>query len=375
MPTVEHDTIRFLRLDRTFAAYRDDFLSATEAVLESGQVVGGAHVENFESAVLELVDRRFACAVPSGTDALRVAASSLGVDQDWDILVPAYTYIATAGALRFHTPNIRVVDVDDQYHMDADAAERMIDANRPTLVVPVGIFGNGLCTRALRKLGRDGVVILEDAAQSLGSSHDDGPGGGFGVASTLSFAPTKVVPCFGNMGMVVTDDSELAERLQRLRRHGKRTGGDAADTHGFNAMPNAVQAAQLTVMLGHHEARARRRDRIASSYLEAIEQARGIHRPPVREGTTHAWHKFVVRHAQRDALREWLNGEGIQCSIHYPLTIDREENIVAPGQAETENARRLSRESLTLPLYPELEDLEVERICRAIRAFDPTNVP
>lgn len=372
MPTAEHETIQFLRLDRVFAAHRDELMSAAQSVLETGQVVGGYHVSQFESAVLPYTDRRFACAVPSGTEALRVAASSLGVNHDWDVIVPAYTFIATAGALRFHTPNIRAIDVDDHYHMDVSALRDAINRNRPTLVVPVGLFGNGLCTRELRAMQSESVMILEDAAQSFGSNHDQGSGGSLGLVSTLSFAPTKVVPCFGNMGMIVTDDQKLADRMQALRRHGKSAADEPAFTNGFNAMPNAVQAAQLSVILRHHEARAKRRDEIATAYITAIEHARGLHAPPVRASTTHAWHKFVVRHDQRDTLRSWMTRQGIQCQIHYPMTIDRERNIVASDQQQTENAGRLSRESLSLPMYPELEDLEVERICRAIQTFDPT---
>lgn len=374
MHTSENDMIRFLRLDRTFAAHREDFMLAAEGVLASGQVVGGEVVSAFETELASRTGRRFAAAVPSGTDALRVAVSAIGVDHDWDVLVPAYSFLATAGAIRLHTANLRAVDVDDHYHMTREAVEREIRPDRPTLIIPVGLFGNGLDTRDLADLEDDSTVILEDAAQSLGSTHDSGPGGGFGLASTLSFAPTKVIPCFGNMGMVVTDDPEIDDRARRLRRHGKGAVSEPAFAPGFNAMPNAVQAAQLLVLLGHHEARDRRRREIVARFQAAIEGSRGIHPPPVRPGTVHAWHKFVVRHRQRDELRAWMNQQGIQCQLHYPLTIDRETNIVSSGQTDAVNARRLACESLSLPMYPELDDIEVERICDAIRSFDPPDM-
>ena len=371
MHIAEQETIRFLRLDRTFAAHRDEFMAVTETILGSGQVVGGEAVSELESQLASRTNRRFAAAVPSGTDALRVAASAIGVDRHWEVLVPAYTFLATASALRLHTDNIRALDVDDHYQMTRETVENEIDGDRPTLVVPVGIFGNGLDNRDLNSIQSDSVVILEDAAQSFGSNHVEGPGGGFGIASTLSFAPTKVIPCFGNMGMIVTDDPEIDDRMRRLRRHGKKSPGEAAFSAGFNAMPNAVQAAQLLVLLEHHEKRARRRVEIAARYLESIKESRGFHPPPIRPETDHAWHKFVIRHQNRDELQAWMMQQGIQCQIHYPLTIDLENNIVSSRQKATMNARRLARESLSLPMYPELEDREIERICDAIRSFQP----
>ena len=372
MHIAEDKKIRFLRLDRTFAAHRDQLMNAAEEVLSSGQVVGGPKASAFESVVASRTNRRFAAAVPSGTDALRVAASSLGVNHEWRILVPAYSFLATASALRFHTEDLRAIDVDDHYQICRDAVKKELEDDHPTLVVPVGLFGNGLDTRDLASLQGDAVHILEDAAQSFGSKHVDCPGGGFGVASTLSFAPTKVIPCFGNMGMIVTDDPEIDDRVRRLRRHGKGSPSEPAFAPGFNAMPNAVQAAQLLVILDHHDERAQRRREIASSLLAAIEDSRGIHTPPIRPGTEHAWHKFVVRHEQRDQLRDWMTQHDIQCQVHYPLTIDQETRIVSSNQEIGTNARRLARESLSLPMYPELEDPEVERICEAIRSFEPS---
>lgn len=364
------EIIRFLRLDRCFANHREAMLSATETVLATGQVVGGPIVEKFEAKVASMVGRAHAVAAPSGTHALQLAAGALGVTDDWTIQLPAYTFVATAGALRWNSSHISAIDVDDHYHMRVDLVSPPRTAT-PSLVMPVGLFGDGLDDAEFHRLEADGHVVLEDAAQSFGSHHRNLPGGALGSISTLSFAPTKVVPCFGNMGMVLTDDQELAERARGLRRHGKPAADRPAEGHGANGMPNAVQAAQLLVLLDHHEARQARRELIATRLLEAIGETRGVCPPPRRAGTRHAWHKFVIRHAERDRLRDWLGEQGIQSQIHYPLTLDAEPALAPESMAAT-NARRLAAESLSLPFYPELEDAEVERMCHALRSFEPT---
>lgn len=371
MHTVETTGIRFIALDRTFESHRDEFLIATHRVLETGQMVGGDAVDRFEEAVALMSGRRFGIAVPSGTDALRLAASSIGIDESWRILVPALTFLATAGAFRLHTSDIHAIDVDEHYHLSAESAAKVIDRDRRTVIVPVGLFGNGLRTKDFESLQNEGAVIVEDAAQSFGSEHDEIPAGAFGCISTMSFAPTKVIPCFGNMGMLLTDDPEIAETARRLRRHGKESANETAVSPGFNAMPNAIQAAQLLVLLPHCHARQRRRSEIASAYIEAVRSSRGIQPPPERPETVHSWHKFVVRHEHRDALGRWMNDLGIQCQVHYPVTLDREAAIVSSAQKIAKNARRFARESLSLPIYPELTNTEVERVCDAIRRFDP----
>lgn len=363
------EPIRFLRLDRCFSDHREAMMSATDEVLATGQVVGGPFVERFESRVASMVGRRHAVAAPSGTQALQLAVVALGVDDDWTIRVPAYTFVATAGAARWSSSRVSAVDVDDHYHMRADLIPSTRDG-RPSLIIPVGLLGDGLDDAEFKALESDGHLVLEDAAQSFGSRHTNLAGGALGRVSTLSFAPTKVVPCFGNMGMLLTDDGELAERARTLRRHAKPSAELPAWTHGFNGMPNALQAAQLLVLLEHHESRQLRRDMIAEHLLAAIEDSRGIMPPPRRRGTRHAWHKFVVRHPNRDRLRRWLEARGVNCQIHYPLTLD-EEPTLAPSSPPATNARRLASESLSLPIYPELTDMEVERMCVALRTFEP----
>ena len=341
-----------------------------ESVLESGQVVGGPIIDRFEQRLCSLAGRRFGIAVQSGTDALRIAALSAGVDRDWTAVVPAYSFTATAGALRSVAGTVRAADVDEQYHIDPAAIHESLAEDGPKVVVPVGLFGNGLDDIEIDRVVGDDALVLEDAAQSLASRHRKRCGGGFGTVSALSFAPTKVLPCFGNMGMVLTDDEDLADRARGLRRHGKLRPDQPATAVGMNSMPNCLQAAQLLVLLDHHPERQARRDSMAGLILETLARSRGILPPPQRPQTVHAWHKFVVRHPRRDALKAWLDDRGIDSQVHYPRTLDAEPVLVAPGP-RAERAHALAATSLSLPFHAELSEEELERLCGALRSFDP----
>ena len=367
------DRVRFLRLDRCYQEHWDELTDASESVLQSGQVVGGPVIDDFEDRLSSLVGRRFGIAVQSGTDALRVAALAAGVGRDWTAVGPAYSFTATAGAIRSVADSVRTIDVDDYYHMNLSQLSESLSDEGPKVVVPVGLFGDGLDDVEIDRIVGDQAIVLEDAAQSLGSRHRSALGGCFGKVSTLSFAPTKVIPCFGNMGMVVTDDEVLADRARRLRRHGKFRADEPASEAGMNSMPNCVQAAQLLVLASHHDDRHARRQSIARAFLQALAGSRGILSPPQRPGTEHAWHKFVVRHPRRDALKVWLDDQGIDSQVHYPLTLDAESNLVASG-APAQHARALASTSLSLPFYPEMLDCEINRVCAALVAFEPESV-
>ncbi|MDB4632979.1 DegT/DnrJ/EryC1/StrS family aminotransferase [bacterium] len=363
------DEIRFLRLDRCYEDHRVAYAEAHDRVLASGNVVGGEQCEKLESRLAKGCSRKNAILVPSGTTALQISALSLGIDPSWRIIVPAYTFLATATSLKPLAGEVVAVDVDDHYQMDVRELDGLLRIDRPTLVVAVGLFGDGLDDEALVDVVGDRATMIEDGAQSFETLHTNRPGGDLGTLSTLSFSPTKITPSFGNLGAVLTCDDELAARARAFRRHGKRTPDMPAIGPGLNAVPNALQASQVLHLLEHAAPRRQRREDVARSYIEAIEGSRGILPPPRRPNTRHAWHKFVIRHTRRNDLIRHLQAHGIQTQIHYPLSIDQEIHVVGIDQDTCPNARRLASESVSLPLYPELLDEEVGRVCTALRTF------
>lgn len=365
-----HEPIRFLALDREFALHRDEYLEAMTACLEQGQVVGGRETEDLESDIATVTGRKHAITVSSGTDALLIAATALGVDERWRILVPAYSFIATASTMRHRSPDLHFIDVDDHYHLDPNLIDERHIREERLLMVPVGLYGNPLDHDQYEAhASRIGATILEDAAQSLGSSLGDHVGGNLGIISTLSFSPTKTVPAFGNLGAIATDDDELADKCRIIRKHGKSAAHLPAEHLGYNGMPSTMLASQLRVTFRHLESRQARRDDIAAAYLEAISRNPLVSPPPRRATGVHNWHKFVIRCSARDEAKQHFSDRGIQTQAHYPLPLDEESRLNSTGVTKAPRSAEFSRTSLTLPMYPSLTDSEVERICKAIESF------
>lgn len=365
------DPIRFLALERDFAQLAEQYRAAHDAVMRSGQVVGGPPVAEFERLVAGATARRHAIATTSGTEALRLALVACEIGPGWNVIIPALSYIATAGSVLATGARPIVVDVDEHAHLDASMlGDALAEVRGPTAVVPVGLFGDGLDDAGLRSIcDVHGALVVEDAAQSLGSRHQSCVGGGFGRAASLSFAPTKTVPCFGNAGAVVTDDDDVATRARLVRSHGKAGNRSKTTLLGVNGALASSHAAQLCVSLHHREDRARRRDAIAMHYLARLDGLDGLRLPPIRPGTIHNWHKFVVRSDRRDALLEHMRVHGIEMQVHYPIPLCDEPILAGCEFRNCDRARAWSRHACTLPLHPHLTEQEVDRIVGAVREF------
>lgn len=362
--------IKFLALDRDFAEFRERYLSAWEEAVSSGQVVGGPFVEKFERQIAVATGRQHAIAVSSGTDALRIALAAAGIDYRYSVIVPAISYIATAACLLHVGATPVFADVDEHGHIDLDAVRTVLPRTGLRAMVVVGLYGNGLDANALREFcNQQDILLVEDGAQSLGSSHCGARGGGLGVVSALSFAPTKTVPCFGNAGLVTTDDPTIAARARLLRAHGKSNNRAPSEMLGLNSALAATHAAQLSASLEQHEVRQRRRDSIAARYLAAIDDSDAIDAPPQRSGCVHNWHKFVVACDARNDLATHLSQSGIETQIHYSIALPDEPIFRSSPPCNAPHARRLARRCLSLPLHPHLTDAEVDRVTQALCSF------
>lgn len=370
MSSTHMQSARFLQLDRDFEECRERYLDAVSAVISSGQVVGGDEVARFEVEIARRSGRAHAVAVGSGTEAMQVLLAALGIDRSWKVLVPAYSFLATASPLLHVGASPVFVDVDEHCHLDPNDVGEISGQNGRCAMIVVGLFGNGLDSAAIESFCADrDILLIEDAAQSFGAQHADHPGGGLGIASTFSFAPTKTLPCFGNMGAVLTDDAPLAERLRAIRCHGKSGSANPALFAGYNSMPSAVGAAMLNVSLEYHDQRQLRRQAIADRYNRAFSEAEGLTIPPVRSGSTMNWHKYVVRHDRRDDLQAFLADSRVTSQVHYPRLIPEEPIFASHVDRSFPRAERLSRMSLTLPLHPHLSDDEVEHVVDCVLSF------
>ena len=357
--------IPYFALDREFEALREPIMARVEEVFGSGLLLQGPWIPDFERELAALSGRRYAVALNSCADALFFAFAALGIGPRDEVMVPDFSFAATASTV-LRTGAVPVyVDIGDDYALDLDHAGSLLSPATKA-IVHVGLYGRmGDAAAVERFAERHRLLLVEDAAQTLGAVRDGRPAGSLGVVSCFSFDPTKAVSAPGSGGALLTDDLEIAETAYALSHHGKtRAGG--FDVVGQNAQMSSIVAAVLSVKLAHEEQWLRARQRIAGAYSDALAGSPAVmpERPADRE---HVFHKYVVRVPDRDGIRAALEERGVPTRVHYPTPLSALPFAAAsPGRGGGERAARFATEVLSLPVHPYLREDEVERICSAL---------
>lgn len=344
---------------------RGDVMAAVERVLGSGRVILGPEVERFERDFAASLGEGFhGVGVSSGTAALCVALRALGAGPGDEVVTVANTAVATVSAIREAGATPVFCDVSpDTALMDLAKLRRLLGA-RTKVVVPVHLYGNAVDVEALRALLPEGVRVLEDCAQAHGGSLRGRPLGSLGDAAAFSFYPTKNLGAYGDAGLCATADASLAAAMRSLRSYGFE-GGPESLREGWNARLDELQAAILSAKLPHLLRWVERRRALAARYDAALPGA--LVRLATTPGAGHARHLYVVRARNRDAVRAALADRGIDTAVHYPVPIHRMAAYASfAPEGGLPASERLAREVLTLPLYPELSEEAVDRVCRAL---------
>jgi len=364
--------IPFFGLDRQYDLIREEILDITDQVYRTGQVLDGAHTRKFEQAMALRTQRKYAVAVNSGTQALvfalrAVDGLTLTPPVSDRVLIPAQSFIATLNSVLEAGLEPVFCDVDiDSGLIDLDRI--MVNHNEINAIMYVNLFGNIIdydrLTTYRQIFSDNGVYIIEDAAQSLGAYYNDLPSGKLGDVSCLSFDPTKNLPAYGSGGMVLTDNIDIFEHCLSLRDNGKYH--DHTIT-GTNSKISEADSAQLLVKLQYFDEWQIRRKEIAEYYSDQLEGYVKI--PWVDHRIEHAWHKYVIHTEHRSALRRYLEAHGVETRVHYskPLNLNPIAFPYDRGVLETHGAEEFGRTCLSLPIYPELSDAEVETVVDLIR--------
>jgi dTDP-4-amino-4,6-dideoxygalactose transaminase len=360
--------IPFFDRTRGDRAIEADLVDAFQRVVQSGHYVLGAEVTSFEAAAARFLGVSHAVGVSSGTDALLVSLMALGVGPGDEVIVPAYSFFATAGVVaRLGARPVFVDVVPDAWTMDPAAVARSIGP-RTRAVMPVHLFGRTANMKALREAAF-AVPIVEDAAQAFGAREDGAMAGKLGALGCFSFFPTKNLGGFGDGGLVTAEDATLADRVRLLRVHGGRPKHFHAEVGG-NFRLDALQAALLSVKLSRVEDALARRREIAGQYREML-AGLPIGLPP--EDAGHTYNQFVVRvrDGRRDALRRSLQEWGVGTEVYYPLPLPHQACFAALGHREGDfpAAEAGARETLALPIFPELREEEVAHVATGVRRF------
>jgi dTDP-4-amino-4,6-dideoxygalactose transaminase len=349
--------VPFADLTRGVGSLRAELDSAVAEVLDRGRFILGARVAAFEDAFAAYCGARSAVGVASGTDAIAIALRAVGVAAGDEVIVPANTCIPTVAGVEAAGAVPVLADVDPRtWTLDPQAAASVV-TERTRAVVPVHLYGLCADVEALRGLG---LPIVEDAAQAHGAEVGGRRAGSLGDAAAFSFYPTKNLGALGDGGAVVTNDDDVAATARSLRSYGERERYESV-RHGWNSRLDELQAAILLVKLAHLEAGLGRRDALARRYERV-----GLPRQHVPEGFRHAYHLFVVRSPERDELRARLAGAGIETLVHYPRAVHQHPAYERLGHDGLGESEALAREVLSLPLYPELTDAELDAVLAAL---------
>ncbi|MFI5314265.1 MAG: DegT/DnrJ/EryC1/StrS family aminotransferase [Myxococcota bacterium] len=342
---------------------------AVQSVLRSGRFILGPNVEAFEREAANFLGTRYAVGVGSGTDALVLALRALGVGAGDEVIVPSFTFFATAEAVSLVGATPVFADIEPTtFCLEPDSVAKAISL-RTRAIVPVHLFGHPAEMDAIAALARArGLALLEDAAQAFGAVYRGRKVGGLGNAAAFSFFPSKNLGAFGEAGLIATDDAAVADSVRSLRAHGSRERYVHTEI-GYNARLDEIQAALLRVKLPHVAGWNDERRRVAAAYDASLFGVTGVRIPRIAPGCTHVFHQYTVRvpAEKRAAIQRALESAGVATQVYYPIPNHALPMYAggAPSLPETETA---AREVLSLPIFPELTNADAAEIARLLAA-------
>ena len=362
--------IPVLDLKAQYASIEQEIDAAIKEILLSGQFILGPAVRELEEKVASYCGCKYGVGVASGTDALRLTLTALGVGPGDEVITTPFTFIATANTISHCGARPVFVDIDPRtYNIDPAAIEAAI-TERTKAIVAVHLYGQPADMDPIVELaGAHGLYVVEDAAQAIGARYKGRPVGSIGHAGCFSFYPTKNLGAYGDGGMVVTNDAALAEKVDILRRQGGKKKYHA-EVLGFNSRLDTLQAAILGVKLKHLDAWNEARRRVAQRYNELLDGL-PLTTPYESPDVYHVYHQYTIRAEQRDALAAYLKGRGIGTMIYYPvpLHLQRLYADLGYGEGSLPASEAASQEVLSLPMYPELSEEQIGMVVEAITDF------
>lgn len=365
--------ISFLDLVRQNPELEAETSAALARVYSSGRYILGPEVEAFEEEWARFCDLKASAAVASGTDALSLALNASGAVRKGagdEVVVPTLTAPYTALAV-LNAGGVPIfADIDpDTYTLDSKAIESAL-TSRTRAVVPVHLYGQMADMPAICKIAdKHQLIVIEDAAQAHGARLNGRSPGAFGLAAAFSFYPTKNLGGFGDGGAVVSNDSDLIEKIKILRQggHGPALSGQL---EGRNSRLDELQAALLRVKLKYLAGWNQRRRNLAALYSEILAPAASLRRPVVREPLAHVFHLYVVAHDDREGLQAHLATRGIETMVHYPHLLHQQRLFQQPQSLRLPVAESLLNRIVSLPLYPQFTESEVRRVAQAVVEFE-----
>ena len=361
--------IKYVDLTAEYHQINEEVDKAISETLESGKFILGEQNLAFENEFSEYIGTKYGIGLNSGTDGLYLALKALGIGRGDEVITVSNTYVSTVDAIVRNGAKPVFVDIDlDTYNMNADLLKRSI-TNKTRAIIPVHLYGQSARLDVIMEIAEEnGLFVVEDACQAHGATFKGKKVGSFGDMGVFSFYPTKNLGAYGDGGMVVTDKSELLDKLTMLRNNGQRE-KYRHDLLGVNSRLDEIQASILRVKLKHLDNWNQKRRQIASRYKKALADS-GVKLPDEIFDRQHVFHLFVIRHEKRDALLFELKRNGIPALVHYPVPVHRQPYYTQMyGEMQLTNTNTAAREILSIPIHPFLGDSQIEYISQLIAGF------
>ncbi|PJB08002.1 transcriptional regulator [bacterium (Candidatus Gribaldobacteria) CG_4_9_14_3_um_filter_33_9] len=365
--------IKFLDLSSQYKSIKKEIDKAIKRVLESNQFIGGDEVKEFEKEIAKFCSTKYALSVNSGTDALFLSLKALGIGLGDEVITTPFTFISTAEVIANCNAKPVFVDIDPKtFNINPLKIEEKIN-KKTKAIIPVHLFGQMAdMTRIMRIARKYGLYVIEDAAQAIGAEYKNKKAGTFSDLGCFSFFPSKNLGGYGDGGMVVSNNEELAEKIRLLKNHGSSPKEKYLNLIlGTNSRLDTIQAAILRVKLKHLEEWSKARAKKAGLYTNQLGKLKELITPSIASGRTHIFHQYTIRVNEqvRDKLNKYLSSQGIPTMIYYPVPLHLQPAFKYLGykKGDFPEAEKASEEVISLPIYPELNKNDQNFIIKKIR--------
>ena len=357
--------IPMVDLKGQYESLKSEIDSAILAALSETRFILGPNVQAFDQEAADYLGVRHAISCASGTDALHLALLAAGIKAGDEVITTAFTFIATGEAIRYIGATPVFVDIDAQ-SLNIDPTQlRAAVTDKTRAILPVHLFGQAADMDELQVLADEfNLLLIEDCAQSFGSRYRGTMTGSLGCVSAFSFFPSKNLGCFGDGGMIATNDDDIAAQVKLLRNHGSSQQYHH-DVIGYNSRLDELQAVILRIKLKHIDDYNRKRLALAKVYNERFGESR-FETPRIPEDRDHIFHQYTLLCDDRDALREAIINEGVACAVYYPIPLHRQRAFDDSETPDLPVTEASARRCLSLPIFPEMSEAQIEIVCAAV---------
>ena len=362
--------VPFVDLKVQYQSLKSEIDAAIHAVIDNTAFIGGKHVEAFEQAYAKKFGVKYCVSCANGTDAIYISLKALGIGPGDEVVTVANSWISTSETITQAGAKPVFVDIDEYFHIDPAKIEKKI-TKRTKAVIPVHLYGQPVAIDAIKRIcDAHGLPLIEDCAQSHFATFGGQYTGTFGLAGTFSFYPGKNLGAYGDAGAVITNDDDFARKARLFANHGSLQ-KHIHEIEGINSRMDAIQAEVLSVKLSHIDDWNKARHEHGLKYNSLLADFPTVKCPKLRDNAFHIFHVYSLRAPKRDALADYLKSKGISTGIHYPVALPfmPAYGYLKHKPSDFPVAYECQGEILSLPMYPELSDGQIEYVAQSIKEF------